>query len=102
MAAATCCLLDVTVISLLLRKNEVLTFTHSHPPPPLLKSLFSFSHVPEEKAMYSTELEKHKKEKDEWRRKAGSLEDQASALQVWSIMGRDSQNRMIYPSNVFN
>lgn len=32
--------------------------------------------------MYSAELEKHKKEKDEWRRKALLLEDQASALQV--------------------
>ncbi|XP_061097447.1 thyroid receptor-interacting protein 11 [Conger conger] len=36
----------------------------------------------EEKAMYSTELEKHKKEKDEWRRKAEMLEEQASALQI--------------------
>nr|XP_046268364.1 thyroid receptor-interacting protein 11 [Scatophagus argus] len=36
----------------------------------------------EEKAMYSAELEKHKKEKEEWRRKAQRLEDQASALQV--------------------
>uniref|UniRef100_A0A3Q2U2J6 Thyroid hormone receptor interactor 11 n=1 Tax=Fundulus heteroclitus TaxID=8078 RepID=A0A3Q2U2J6_FUNHE len=36
----------------------------------------------EEKAMYSAELEKHKKEKDEWRRKALLLEDQASALQL--------------------
>lgn len=36
----------------------------------------------EEKAMYSAELEKHKKEKEEWRRKADLLEDQASALQV--------------------
>ncbi|XP_047202138.1 thyroid receptor-interacting protein 11 [Girardinichthys multiradiatus] len=36
----------------------------------------------EEKAMYSAELEKHKKEKDEWRRKALLLEDQASALQI--------------------
>ncbi|KAG9336763.1 hypothetical protein JZ751_003111 [Albula glossodonta] len=36
----------------------------------------------EEKAMYSTELEKHKKEKEEWRRKAEWLEDQASALQL--------------------
>lgn len=32
--------------------------------------------------MYSAELEKHKKEKDEWKRKALLLEDQASALQV--------------------
>ncbi|XP_035249905.1 thyroid receptor-interacting protein 11 [Anguilla anguilla] len=36
----------------------------------------------DEKAMYSSELEKHKKEKDEWRRKAERLEDQASALQI--------------------
>ncbi|XP_070835173.1 thyroid receptor-interacting protein 11 isoform X2 [Chaetodon trifascialis] len=36
----------------------------------------------EEKAMYSAELERHKKEKEEWRRKAERLEDQASALQI--------------------
>lgn len=36
----------------------------------------------EEKAMYSAELEKHKKEKGEWKRKALKLEDQASALQM--------------------
>ncbi|XP_008300927.1 thyroid receptor-interacting protein 11 [Stegastes partitus] len=36
----------------------------------------------EEKAMYSAELEKHKKEKEEWKRKALKLEDQASALQM--------------------
>uniref|UniRef100_A0AAR2L6K1 GRIP domain-containing protein n=1 Tax=Pygocentrus nattereri TaxID=42514 RepID=A0AAR2L6K1_PYGNA len=36
----------------------------------------------EEKAMYSAELEKHKKEKEEWRRKAEALEDRASALQL--------------------
>ncbi|XP_056152462.1 thyroid receptor-interacting protein 11 [Lampris incognitus] len=36
----------------------------------------------EEKAMYSAELDKHMKEKDEWRRKAQQLEDKASALQV--------------------
>lgn len=36
----------------------------------------------DEKAMYSSELDKHKKEKDEWRRKALMLEDRASALQV--------------------
>ncbi|XP_033498539.1 thyroid receptor-interacting protein 11 [Epinephelus lanceolatus] len=36
----------------------------------------------EEKAMYSAELEKHKKEKEEWKRKAEKLEDQASALQI--------------------
>lgn len=32
--------------------------------------------------MYSAELERHKKEKEEWKRKAVRLEDQASALQV--------------------
>lgn len=32
--------------------------------------------------MYSAELERHKKEKEEWKRKAERLEDQASALQV--------------------
>lgn len=32
--------------------------------------------------MYSAELEKHKKEKEEWRRKAERLEDQAASLQV--------------------
>lgn len=32
--------------------------------------------------MYSAELERHKKEKEEWKRKADRLEDQASALQV--------------------
>uniref|UniRef100_A0A3Q3WBH9 GRIP domain-containing protein n=1 Tax=Mola mola TaxID=94237 RepID=A0A3Q3WBH9_MOLML len=36
----------------------------------------------EEKAMYSAELERHKKEKEEWKRKAQKLEDQASALQI--------------------
>ncbi|XP_069567707.1 thyroid receptor-interacting protein 11 [Brachyistius frenatus] len=36
----------------------------------------------EEKATYSAELERHKKEKEEWRRKAVKLEDQASALQL--------------------
>ncbi|XP_035529359.1 thyroid receptor-interacting protein 11 isoform X1 [Morone saxatilis] len=36
----------------------------------------------EEKAMYSAELERHKKERDEWRKKAVRLEDQASALQI--------------------
>ncbi|XP_010749725.3 thyroid receptor-interacting protein 11 [Larimichthys crocea] len=36
----------------------------------------------EEKAMYSAELERHKKEKEEWKRKAVRLEDQASALQI--------------------
>lgn len=43
---------------------------------------YLFLSVLEEKAMYSAELEKHKKEKDEWKRKALLLEDQASALQV--------------------
>lgn len=32
--------------------------------------------------MYSAELDKLRKEKGEWRRKAEHLEDQASALQV--------------------
>ncbi|XP_068577743.1 thyroid receptor-interacting protein 11 [Cebidichthys violaceus] len=36
----------------------------------------------EEKAMYSSELDRHKKEKDEWKRKAVRLEDQASSLQI--------------------
>uniref|UniRef100_A0A8C7TK86 Thyroid hormone receptor interactor 11 n=1 Tax=Oncorhynchus mykiss TaxID=8022 RepID=A0A8C7TK86_ONCMY len=36
----------------------------------------------EEKAMYSSELDKYKREKDEWRRKALKLEDVASALQI--------------------
>ncbi|XP_030574332.1 thyroid receptor-interacting protein 11 isoform X2 [Archocentrus centrarchus] len=39
----------------------------------------------EEKAMYSAELEKHKKEKGEWKRKALKLEDQASALQTVDV-----------------
>lgn len=34
--------------------------------------------------MYSAELDKHKKEKEGWRRKADMLEDKASALQVTS------------------
>ncbi|KAM3871463.1 thyroid receptor-interacting protein 11 [Diretmus argenteus] len=36
----------------------------------------------EEKAMYSAELDKHKKEKDEWRRKAQNLGEKAAALQM--------------------
>ncbi|XP_062324639.1 thyroid receptor-interacting protein 11 [Osmerus eperlanus] len=36
----------------------------------------------EEKAMYSSELDKHRRERDEWRRKALQLEDKAAALQV--------------------
>lgn len=32
--------------------------------------------------MYSAELERHRKEKEEWKRKAERLEDQASSLQV--------------------
>ncbi|KAM6960712.1 thyroid receptor-interacting protein 11 [Aplochiton taeniatus] len=36
----------------------------------------------EEKAMYSSELDKIKREKDEWRRKALQLEDRASSLQI--------------------
>lgn len=38
----------------------------------------------EEKAMYSAELEKHKREKKEWRTKAENVYDQAAALQVSS------------------
>ncbi|KAI5611722.1 thyroid receptor-interacting protein 11 isoform X1 [Silurus asotus] len=36
----------------------------------------------EEKAMYSAELEKHKKQKEEWKRKADMLEDKVSAMQL--------------------
>ncbi|KAK5857955.1 hypothetical protein PBY51_011163 [Eleginops maclovinus] len=36
----------------------------------------------EEKAMYSSELDRLKKEKDEWKRKAERLQDQASSLQI--------------------
>ncbi|KAK5886851.1 hypothetical protein CesoFtcFv8_017845 [Champsocephalus esox] len=36
----------------------------------------------EEKAMYSSELDRLKKEKDEWKRKAERLHDQASSLQI--------------------
>lgn len=36
----------------------------------------------EEKAMYSAELEKHKREKEEWRNKAENLWDQAASLQI--------------------
>ncbi|KAA8581825.1 hypothetical protein FQN60_008565 [Etheostoma spectabile] len=43
--------------------------------------LEQFQQGKEEKAMYSAELDRHKKEKDEWKRKAQRLEDQASALQ---------------------
>lgn len=65
-------------------------FPHSilqlvHPAMPFLITLsntFIGISPTEEKAMYSAELEKHKKEKEEWKRKALKLEDQASALQV--------------------
>ncbi|CAM4726205.1 unnamed protein product [Leuciscus chuanchicus] len=36
----------------------------------------------EEKAMYSAELEKYKREKEEWRNKAENLGDQAAALKI--------------------
>ncbi|XP_041703238.2 thyroid receptor-interacting protein 11-like isoform X2 [Coregonus clupeaformis] len=36
----------------------------------------------EEKAMYSSELDKYKREKDEWRKKSLQLEDRASSLQI--------------------
>lgn len=39
--------------------------------------------------MYSSELEKHKREKEEWRTKAENVQDQAAALQV-------SSNRHMY------
>lgn len=44
--------------------------------------------------MYTAELEKHKKEKEEWRGKAQRLEDQASALQVHQLI-RESTHRVI-------
>lgn len=46
--------------------------------------LTSVSLFTEEKAMYSAELEKYKREKEEWRNKAENLGDQAAALQVSS------------------
>lgn len=63
-----------------------LCFPHStlqlvYPAMPFLITFICISPT-EEKAMYSAELEKHKKEKEEWKRKALKLEDQASALQV--------------------
>lgn len=42
--------------------------------------------------MYTAELEKHKKEKEEWKRKAQTLEDQASALQVHQLIRESTQN----------
>lgn len=45
--------------------------------------------------MYSAELERHKREKEEWKRKAERLEDQASALQV---SGSDPIGDMWFPS----
>lgn len=48
---------------------------------PVISLFFSVSHS-EEKAMYSAELDKLKKEKEQWKTKAQRLEDQASALQV--------------------
>lgn len=41
-----------------------------------------FCLLAEEKAMYSAELEKHKREKQEWRRRAETAEDKTAALQV--------------------
>lgn len=46
--------------------------------------LTAVSILTEEKAMYSAELEKHKREKEEWRNKAENLGDHAAALQVSS------------------
>lgn len=36
----------------------------------------------EEKAMYSAELDKHKREKEEWRKRAETAEDKTAALQI--------------------
>lgn len=43
--------------------------------------------------MYTAELEKHKREKEEWKRKAQRLEDQASALQVLRLIREPTLNR---------
>lgn len=52
------------------------------------KTYLHFAFTPsltvEEKALYSAELEKHKKEKAELRRKVEMLEDRAAALQVFT------------------
>lgn len=42
--------------------------------------------------MYTAELEKLKKEKEEWKRKAQRVEDQASALQVPRLIRKSSLN----------
>lgn len=41
--------------------------------------------------MYTAELERNKKEKEEWKRKARRLEDQASALQVHRLVRESPQ-----------
>lgn len=46
--------------------------------------------------MYSAELERHKKEKEEWRKKAQRLEDQASALQVNQQSKTDQRIHSLY------
>lgn len=46
--------------------------------------------------MYSAELERHKREKEEWKRKADQLEDRASALQV----NRSITDQRIHPADV--
>lgn len=46
----------------------------------------------EEKSMYTAELEKHRREKEEWRRKAVLLQEQASALQVRQTFTRTSRH----------
>lgn len=48
--------------------------------------------------MYSAELERHKKEKEEWKRKAERLEDQASALQV-NDRRRPDHRRAVPPTS---
>lgn len=50
--------------------------------------------------MYSAELERHKKEKEEWKRKAQRLEDQASALQVNQLSITDQRIHSLDMSNV--
>lgn len=70
---------------------------------PIILLFFSVSH-PEEKAMYSAELDKLKREKEEWRTKAQRLEDQASALQVnqQSITGQRIHSIYLYPTYAIN
>ena len=43
---------------------------------------YIYLYIIEEKAMYSSELEKHKREKEDWKKRAERAEEQASALKV--------------------